>query len=185
MPRNSRYFYEMVIYDSNYKSIMAGIVPRIQSLAKSDEFKAAIGTMGETASKDLDMLIVGLYESAGSKTRDDMIAAFDRSEDLTAFFNLKNENGLSFMAALNSAAVAKDMDAMSANGGVAPKGKSAVETLYEDIYYLNDKLNMGLDLAKLLPSSVRPKKKMEGEPSWKNYMKTGYSFQCKVCQKIC
>ena len=171
MPRNSRYFYEMVIYDSNYKSIMAGIVPRIQSLAKSDEFKAAIGTMGETASKDLDMLIVGLYESAGSKTRDDMIAAFDRSEDLTAFFNLKNENGLSFMAALNSAAVAKDMDAMSANGGVATKGKSAVETLYEDIYYLNDKLNMGLDLAKLLPSSVRPKKKMEGEPSWKNYMK--------------
>lgn len=43
--------------------------------------------------------------------------------------------------------------------------------LMDDLYYLDDKLELQMDLPRIDPDSAQKRKRMTGEPSWENYMK--------------
>ena len=157
MPKNNDIIYDTIISDDNtYRSVMPEVAAYLSSLIVSDEFKTAAGEDGERVSKDLSMLFIKFEDSYGATELDEIAAGFRNSESIAAVLKFRNKDGISYAEALMNAAIARD---------------KTPERLCESLYYMNEKLNMGLELGVLLPGSVRPKKKMTGEPSWNNYMK--------------
>lgn len=161
MPRNSNTFYDKIIKkDKTYRSEMPEVAAYLRSLMRSDEFKMAFGERGEQVSRDLDTLFTNLEDSYGAAELEDAFAGFQECDNIALVLKNKNRNGISCAEALMNAAIARD---------------KSPDRLCESLYYMNEKLNMGMQLRTLLPGSIRPKKRMTGEPSWENYMKSHFT----------
>ena len=172
---NSDAFYLNIMIDDreNFVRMVKRMKARLMALAASDEFKDAYGRGSKKASKDL----MGCFErleqtytnirfriKAGNNRpqqfdpkvlREDRLEGFRQSELIADQLKLRDTNGNYHVAeALKTA---------------ADQIYGSAKPLYEDLYYMNEKLNMGLDLGQIFPESAPKKKKMMGAPSWKDY----------------
>ena len=176
-PKNPDAFYQEIMSEdrANLLKMMKGVRGRLLTLAGSEEYREALGHHAGDAEKlsryasDMHTAFAVIRKKKKDKkdikgqkdaefnkrVEQDEVNGLRQSEKIADFLMAKDGYGNYYRAsALKEAAFAL-------NG--------STETLYEDLYYMNDKLNMGLPLREMFPASVYPKKKMSGQPSWENY----------------
>ena len=166
---NSDAFYLNIMIDDrdNFVRMVKRMRPRLMTLAASEEFIEAYGVGGKKASEYLlgyFALLEQTYSNVRTYTplqndvnvlRNDRLVGFRQSEKIADRLKKMDRNGNYPVAnALKTAAV---------------QIYGSAEPLFEDLYYMNEKLNMGLNLAEIYPESVMKKKKMSGPPSWEAY----------------
>lgn len=141
--------------DPHYKTKMAVIVGRWQKMIESPTFWRGFGPQGDEAKEQLKNAIYGMQD-AYSGYVEDIKDGITAAQGLKPFLNRRTANGKTFYAALKQAAKAS---------------RIPMRTFYEDLHYMNEKLDIGLDMKKLDPELVPPKTHIPGENTWENYAK--------------
>ena len=179
--------------DTNFKNMMRGVRGRLLHIVASEEYR---NNMEENEVDDDNIIITTLEEKKNNNRtpvarimayvsklkqsvanvslpmrkltpaervrfeqnqRNEILTGFRQSENIAKFLQHRDKNGR-----YDRAKVLRDT-AIQLNG--------SADELYEDLYYMNDKYNMGLDLRTIYPESIIHGKKMSGVPSWGKYMK--------------
>ena len=169
VPKKPDGFYWDVVREDNMnlRKMMKGIRGRLLTLAGSEEYSEALGDASEDAEK-LSRYASEIHTAFGIRapgkmplemvkklSQKDILHGLRQSEKIGDFLLKQDPYGNYYRA--------------TALKDAAKKLNGSAETLYEDMYYMNDKLKLGLPLREMFPESVFEKKKMRGQPSWANY----------------
>ena len=147
--------YDNITEDPFYRTNMAPMFGRWQKLAESPAFMEAFGAQAETAKEQLMDALYGMQD-AYSGYVEDIRDGIRAAQGLKSFLGRKLPNGKTFYDALKQ---------------TAKQNKVPLKSFYEDLHYMNEKLDLGMDMQKLDPELVVPKVRGIGEYNWENYAK--------------
>ena len=144
--------YEKIMKDPHYSKLMSVAAGVLQTLSNTASLKESLGEKDADTFSDIAYTLSDTYSHYESNAKEGIALA----KSLKSFLRKKDANGRKYYDALKTAAV---------ESGIPMK------TFYESLYYLDDKLEVGLDLPSLDRESVPPKTRIQGERSWENYCK--------------
>jgi len=148
--------YDKIDKDPFYRTRMAAVYGRWQKLADSGAFETAFGAAGAEAKEQLKNILYGAQDAYGSDSVEGAKEGITEAQKMKSFLSRKLPGGKTYYDALKKAA--KDQ-------------KIPMKTFFEDLHFMNEKLDMGLDMPKLDKDLVVPKVRNIGEYNWENYAK--------------
>ena len=156
--------YDDIQKDPFYRTNMAAMFGRWQKMAESDAFAAAFGAQSGEAKERLMDILHGMQDIYGANYVEDAKDGLKEGQKMKSFLSRK-------LPADNAAGRRNEQSFYDALKQVAKQNKVPMKTFFEDLHYMNEKLDLGLDMKKLDPELVVPKVKNLGEYNWTNYAK--------------
>jgi len=148
--------YDKIRADENYRKYMSGPVARLQTLAHAAEFKAIRPGRGSELTEEdvLTDIASALSDTYGSLDSGEIKAGITNGRKLASFLKKRNRDGKSYFDIMREEALANGI---------------AIQTFYEDMYYLDDVLELGLDIPSLDRKSVPEKYEIKEGMGWDEY----------------
>ena len=156
--------YDNLQKDPLYRTVMSGMFGRWQKMLESDAFKAAFRPQGAKAAEELRNVLYGMQDIYGAEYEEDGKAGLKEAQKMKTFLNRKLPAG-------QDVARKTEKSYYAALKQVAKKNKIPMKTFYEDVHYMNEMMDLGLDMEKLDKELVVPKVRNIGEYNWENYAK--------------
>ena len=144
--------YNKIISDPFYRTVMASMVGRWEDFANSSGFERVFGAQTDAAREELKNIIHGMQDACGQRS-EHIEAGISAAKGMKDFLMRKTPQGRTYYQVLKKA---------------AKINKMPMENFFKDLHYMNETLDLGLNMQKLDPESVVPKVAVEAG-SWEIY----------------